>query len=159
MSIRPAEPRDVPGIVAMIRELADYEKLLDDCRADADALERHLFGPHPFAEALVAERDDEVAAFALYFYTFSTFECAPTLYLEDLYVRPHARRSGIGARLLAALAKRAVERGCKRFEWAVLDWNEPAITFYRTLGAAPNDGWTTFRLDGPALDRLASRCG
>lgn len=157
MSIRPAEPRDVPAIVAMIRELADYEKLLDACRADADALDRHLFGQRPFAEALVVDGDDGLDAFALYFHTYSTFECAPTLYLEDLYVRPHARRRGLGARLLAALAKRAVDRGCKRFEWAVLDWNEPAITFYRGLGAGPNEGWTTFRLDGDALEQLARR--
>lgn len=153
--IRPARPEDVGCITSLVRELADYEKLRDICRVSADALNTHLFGPGPHAEVLLADSGAETVAFALYFHTFSTFECAPSLYLEDLFVRPAHRRCGIGCALLRRLAELALERGCRRMEWAVLDWNRPAIDFYARLGAEPLDEWTTFRLTGEALTRLA----
>lgn len=152
--IRPARATDVPLIGALIRELADYERLEHACFVDEQRLHAHLFGSSPRAEVLMLECGDPVG-FALFFHTFSTFECAPTLYLEDLFVRPAFRRKGIGERALRHLARLAVERGCRRFEWAVLDWNRPAIEFYEKLGAKLLHSWRFCRLDGDALERLA----
>ncbi len=155
-TLRPAVAADAPLIVRFIEELADYEKLRPTCRANAASIAKHLFGPRPFAEVILAHHGDEPAGFALFFHTFSTFECAPTLYLEDLFVRPALRGRGIGKALLTHLAALAVERGCKRMEWSVLDWNQPAIDFYRKLGARPMEEWTVFRLDGEALLGIAN---
>ena len=153
--IRPAVEADVPLVLALIRELAEYERLADQVTATESDLREALFGPAPSAEAVIATVDDGPAGFALFFHSFSTFTGRPGLYLEDLYVRPGRRGRGIGRRLLAHLARLARERGCSRFEWAVLDWNEPAIRCYRRVGAAPMDDWTVYRLTGAALDRLA----
>jgi GNAT superfamily N-acetyltransferase len=158
-SIRPARPDDCGTIAQLIRELAVYERLEDQARATPDDLKRNLFGPRPYAEALVAEVDGEPVGFALFFHNFSTFRGQPGIYLEDLFVRPGSRSRGIGRAFLAHLASLAQERGCGRLEWAVLDWNESAINFYRSLDALPMDDWTIFRLaDGP-LGRLAERAG
>jgi GNAT superfamily N-acetyltransferase len=153
--IRAATPDDVRDIHRLVLELADYEHLTHEVTGTPADLHRHLFGPRPYAEALLAHVGDEVAGFALYFFNYSTFLCRPGLYLEDLYVRPAFRRHGIGRRLLAELARRAVSEGCGRLEWAVLDWNAPSIEFYKGLGARPLEEWTTFRLAGDALTRLA----
>jgi GNAT superfamily N-acetyltransferase len=153
--IRAATPDDVRDIHRLVLELADYEHLTHEVTGTPADLHRHLFGPRPYAEALLAHVGDEVAGFALYFFNYSTFLCRPGLYLEDLYVRPAFRRHGIGRRLLAELARRAVSKGCGRLEWAVLDWNAPSIEFYKGLGARPLEEWTTFRLAGDALTRLA----
>jgi GNAT superfamily N-acetyltransferase len=147
---------DVPLLRDMIRELALYERMADQAIATEVDLREALSGPRPAAEALIGYADDQPAAFALFFHNFSTFVGRRGLYLEDLFVRPAFRRRGIGRRLLAELARLAVERGCGRFEWSVLDWNEPAIAFYKTLGAEPLSDWTIFRLSGDALTRLAS---
>jgi len=154
-SIRAARPDDGEVIVRLIEELAEYERLRNTCRAEAHTLREHLFGPKPRAEVLLADRDGEAVGFALFFHTFSTFACAPGLYLEDLYVRPAHRRLGIGRALLERVAGIAQARGCRRLEWAVLDWNSPAIDFYRRLGARAMDDWTVYRMDGPDLLRLA----
>ena len=157
VGIRPATRADVPLILSFIRELAEYERLADAVVATEGALAESLFGDHPAAEVLVASLDDEAVGFALFFHSYSTFLARRGLYLEDLFVRPAARGHGVGRALLAALARVAVERGCGRLEWSVLDWNEPAIGFYRALGAAPMDEWTVFRLTGDALRDLAGR--
>jgi GNAT superfamily N-acetyltransferase len=154
-AIRPARPDDVDTIAALIRELATYEQLADQARATPDSLRRHLFGPRPCAEVLIAESEDIPVGFALYFSNYSTFRAQPGLYLEDLFVRPEYRGRGIGKALLTRLARLAVDRGCGRLEWAVLDWNEPAIGFYRSLGARPMDDWTVYRVDDENLARLA----
>jgi GNAT superfamily N-acetyltransferase len=154
-SVRPAAPADLPLIASLIRELAEYERLSHEVRFDEEALGRHLFGPRPMAEAIIGEIDGIPQGFALFFHNFSTFEGKPGIYLEDLFVRPDARGSGLGKALLGHLAKLAVERDCARLEWWVLDWNEPSIAFYRRLGAKPMDDWTVFRLDGEALASLA----
>ncbi len=154
--IRAAATTDVEAIHGLIGELADYEQLRHHFTGSVVALRSHLFGAQPFAHALVAERAHELVGFALYFHNYSTFLCKPGIYLEDLYVRPAERRGGIGRRLLAALARRAVELDCGRLEWSVLDWNAPSIEFYRSLGANPLDEWTMFRLTGEALSRLAA---
>jgi GNAT superfamily N-acetyltransferase len=153
--IRPATPADVATIAALIRALADYERLADQVVLDEARLAEHLFGPRPFVEALLAEEAGEVVGFALFFHNYSTFLGRPGLYLEDIFVRPSSRRRGHGRALLAALARIAVARGCGRLEWSVLDWNAPSIAFYRALGAQSQDAWTTFRLTGPALAALA----
>jgi GNAT superfamily N-acetyltransferase len=155
ISIRPATPDDLPLIAELIRALADYEKLLHEVRFDDDALATRLFGPRPYAEVIIGEVDGVAQGFALFFHNFSTFEGKPGVYLEDLFVRPDARGSGLGKALLAELARIAVERDCARLEWSVLDWNEPAIGFYKSLGAKPMDEWTVFRVDGAALTDLA----
>jgi len=155
IDIRPATRQDVPQILAFIRELAQYERLSHAVVATESDLVRSLFGPEPCAHVLLAALDAAPVGFAVYFYNFSTFVGRPGLYLEDLYVRPAARGLGIGRRLLVTLARLAVERECGRMEWAVLDWNEPAIRFYRKLGATPNDDWTTYRLSGEMLGNLA----
>ncbi|MDE1915028.1 MAG: GNAT family N-acetyltransferase [Sphingomonadales bacterium] len=156
MSIRPAAPADIPAICGFIRDLAEYEKLSHEVRFDEAALERHLFGPRPMAEVLIGELDGTAQGFALFFHNFSTFEGRPGIYLEDLYVRPQARGAGLGKALLAALAAVAVERDCARLEWSVLDWNEPSIRFYRSLGAVPMEEWTVMRVQGAVLDQLAA---
>lgn len=156
-AIRPATAADCPIILAFIRELAEYEKLLHEVVADEAALRDKLFGPRPAAEVLIAEVAGEPVGFALFFTTFSTFLAKPGLYLEDLFVRPAARGKGVGAALMVALARIAVERDYGRFEWAVLDWNEPAIKFYASLGATPQTQWTVNRVSGDSLRALAAR--
>ncbi len=159
IAIRAAIPADLPLIAALIRELAEYEKLGHEVRFDEARLGEHLFRAHPMAEVAIGELDGVARGFALFFHNFSTFEGRPGIYLEDLFVRPAARGVGLGKALLAHLAALALERGCARLEWAVLDWNEPAIAFYRSLGARPLDGWTTMRLAGDELARLGAQTG
>lgn len=154
LRIRPAVEADVPLILRFIRELADYERLLHEVVATEDRLRDTLFGARPAAEVVIAE-DGEPLGFALFFHNYSTFLAQPGIYLEDLYVRPEARGRGAGRALLAHLARLAKERGCGRLEWWVLDWNESAIRFYRSLGAQSMDDWTVFRLTGDDLARLA----
>ena len=158
--IRPATAADVPLIAALIRELAEYEKLTHEVRFDEAVLAAKLFGQNgghgPFAEVLIGEVGGEPQGFALFFHNFSTFEGRPGIYLEDLYVRPAARGAGLGKALLRHLAALALERDCARLEWSVLDWNAPAIGFYEALGAKPMDEWTVMRVDGPALEALAT---
>ena len=156
LSIRPATIDDVPLIRALIGELAEYERLADAAVASDADLRAQLFGERPAAEVLIGEVDGEPAGFALFFHNFSTFLGKRGLYLEDLFVRPAARGAGLGKHLMAALARIAVQRDCGRFEWSVLDWNAPAIGFYRTLGAVGMDEWTVQRLEGEALHALAS---
>jgi GNAT superfamily N-acetyltransferase len=153
--IRPARPDDVPTIHRLVRELARYEKLEHEVTGAEADLYVHLFGPYPRAEVLVAEDACEVVAFALFFHNYSTFLCKPGLYLEDLFVLPPHRRRGHGRALLLALARLAVERGCGRFEWSALAWNEPAIAFYQSLGAELMSEWRIFRVTGAALEHLA----
>ncbi len=153
--IRPARRGDVAAVHAMIRALADYEQLAHLCVGTEAELESALFGPHPAAEALLAWAGPEPVAFALYFHTYSTFLARRGLWLEDLFVRPEWRRRGCAQALLRALAGIARERGCGRFEWAVLDWNAPALDFYRTLGAAILPDWRIARVTGDALAALA----
>jgi GNAT superfamily N-acetyltransferase len=155
-AIRPARPDDLEAILQMIRELAEYEKLLSAVKATAENLSAALFGPKPVAEALVAEVEGSTDGFALFFSTFSTFVGKPGIYLEDLYVRPHRRGQGIGKAFFREIAKLAVARGCGRLEWVVLNWNEPALTFYRGLGAIPLSDWTVQRLTADALAKLAA---
>ena len=157
VSIRPATVDDVPLIAQLIRELAEYERLADAAVAGEDGLREQLFGERPAAEVLIAEADGEPVGFALFFHTFSTFLGKRGLYLEDLFVRPAARGVGLGKHLMAALARIAVQRDCGRFEWSVLDWNAPAIGFYRRIGAVGMDDWTVQRLEGAALHALAAR--
>ena len=159
VTLRFATAEDTPVILAMIRELADYERMSHEVVADITRLRQSLFGERRVAEVLIAEKRGEPLGFALFFHNFSTFVGRPGIYLEDLYVRPAARGSGIGKALLVRLARIAVERGCGRLEWAVLDWNEPAIGFYRRLGATAMDEWTVFRLTGAALEDLAQTGG
>ncbi len=155
MTIRAAGRSDVALIFAFIRELAAYEKLSEEVVATEDTLAATLFGPHPAAEVLIAEVDGGPAGFALFFFNYSTFLGRPGIYLEDLFVRPEARGRGVGRALLSRLGAIARERGCGRLEWAVLDWNENAIRFYEKLGATARTDWTTYRLTGDALARLA----
>lgn len=144
--IRAATPEDVPLILRFIRELAEYERLPHECVATEESLRATLFGSPRFAEVLIAEEDGEPAGLALFFHTYSTFLAKPGIYLEDLYVRPEMRGRGYGKALLQRLAEIARERNCGRLEWSVLNWNEPAINFYKSLGARPMDEWTVFRL-------------
>ena len=158
--IRRIEPRDVDAVVGLVYELAEYERLVELCHLTSDQLRAALFGPTPALFGLVAEADRDapeprVVGYALYFLNFSTWEGVHGIYLEDLYVRPDQRGSGLGRALLTGLAGIANERGYARVEWSVLDWNAPSIAFYRSLGAEPMDGWTVFRLTGPALRRAA----
>ena len=154
LCFRHAVREDVPVLLQLIRELAEFEMLLDQVRADEATLAEGLFGERRVAEAVLAELKGEPVGFAVFFHNFSTFLGRAGLYLEDLYVRPHARGLGIGRWLISFVAKIAVERKCGRFEWSVLDWNTHAIDFYRALGAVPLDEWTVQRVTGPALERL-----
>ena len=155
--VRPAEAADVPVLLQLVRELAAYEQEPDAVETSEPMLAAALFGPAPAASCSVAlGPDGEVVGFALWYVTFSTWKGLPGLWLEDLFVRPTARGTGLGKALLQELARTCVERGYARFEWWVLDWNAPAIGFYRSLGAVPQDEWTTFRVDGDALQALAA---
>lgn len=156
LSIRPATPADLSLIAALIRELAEYEKLAHEVRFDEAVLGAKLFGARPYAEVVIGELSGIPQGFALFFHNFSTFEGRPGIYLEDLFVRPAARGSGLGKALLSHLAALAVERDCARLEWSVLDWNAPAIGFYQALGARSMDEWTVMRMDGAALERLGA---
>lgn len=156
ISIRPAAPADLPLIAQLIRDLAEYEKLASEVRFDEAVLGQKLFGARPYAEVVIGELDGAAQGFALFFHNFSTFEGRPGIYLEDLFVRPEARGSGLGKALLAHLAALAVERDCARLEWSVLDWNAPAIGFYQKLGARLMDDWTVMRLDGTELSQLGA---
>jgi len=155
-TIRPCRPDDAETLANLIRALAIYEKLEHEARATPDDLRRHLFGPRPAAGAILAEADGKAVGFALFFPTFSTFRAQPGLYLEDLFVLPDHRGRGIGKALIAAVASEAIARGGGRLEWAVLDWNAPSIAFYRSLGAAPLDDWTSYRIADEPLTRLAA---
>jgi GNAT superfamily N-acetyltransferase len=159
VDIAPARIADIPLILAFIEELADYEKLRHEVVATEASLRQALFGRRPGAEAVIAWVGGEAAGFALYFHNFSTFLGKHGLYLEDLFVRPAFRGRAIGKSLLAHLAKLAVERDCGRFEWAVLDWNQPARDFYETLGALPKSAWINYQVTGEALRRLANGGG
>ena len=154
--IRPATVADVPTVLGLIRELAEYERLLHEVVATDEMLIQALFGPRPVVECAIAIVDGQPAGFALFFHNFSTFLARPGLYLEDLYVRPDHRGQGVGEALLRHLARLAVERGCGRMEWAVLDWNKRAIEFYERMGARGVKEWTIFRVTGEALARLGS---
>jgi GNAT superfamily N-acetyltransferase len=151
LNIRPATEADVPLILSLIQDLAEYERLRNECVADEAALGRWLFGEERLAEVIIGEWDGAPVGFALFFRNFSTFLGRPGIYLEDLFVRPEYRGRGVGKALLLRLARIAVERGYGRVEWAVLDWNQSAIDFYRSLGALPMDEWTVFRLTGEGL--------
>jgi GNAT superfamily N-acetyltransferase len=154
--IRSATEDDVPLILTLIKELAKYERLSHEVVAAEEALRDSLFGERRVAEALLGYLGGNPAGFALFFHSFSTFLGKPGIYLEDLYVRPEFRGAGVGRALLVHLAGLAKERGCGRLEWSVLDWNEPAIGFYRRIGASPVSGWTVYRLTGEALEELAA---
>jgi GNAT superfamily N-acetyltransferase len=157
--VRPIRPQDVPAVVQMVYDLAEYEKLRGECQLTDDQLSAALFGPAPALYGLVAFDDalatGEPVGYALYFLNFSTWEGVHGIYLEDLYVRPDRRGSGLGRSLLTQLTKIADERGYARVEWSVLDWNAPSISFYESLGAVPMNGWTVYRLTGPALQKVA----
>ena len=153
--IRPATVKDTAVICQLIRDLAEYERLSHEVVLDENRLREHLFGPRPFAHVLIAEDGGATIGFAFYFYTYSTFLGRPGIYLEDLFVRPEFRGKGHGKALLARLASKAVEEGCGRVEWAVLNWNEPSIQFYKSLGAEPKNEWTIYRLSGKSLHDLA----
>jgi GNAT superfamily N-acetyltransferase len=156
MTIRPAVESDCGTLLLLIKELAEYEKLSHAVVATEESLRTSLFGPHPTAEALIGEVAGQAVAFALFFHNYSTFLGRKGLYLEDLYVQPACRGRGYGKCMLIRLAQIAVERGCGRFEWSVLDWNRAAIEFYSKLGAVPMNEWTVFRLDGAALAALST---
>ncbi len=157
-AVRPAVPEDVPVVLQLVRELAEYEREPDAVEATEELLHAALFGPAAVASCHVAlDADGDVVGFALWYVTFSTWKGRPGLWLEDLYVRPSGRRSGLGRALLQTLAAVCAERGYPRFEWWVLDWNDSAHAFYRSLGARPEDEWTTWRLDGEPLTALAGR--
>ncbi|HXJ49270.1 MAG TPA: GNAT family N-acetyltransferase [Candidatus Acidoferrum sp.] len=152
--IRQGERADVPVIAELIRGLARFEKLEHEVTMTEEMLAANLFGPHHYAETLIAEEEGAAVGFALFFHNFSTFLARPGIYLEDLFVIPEQRNHGVGRELLRELARLAVERGCGRLEWAVLDWNRDAIAFYERLGARPNSDWTIYRLTGEALSSL-----
>jgi GNAT superfamily N-acetyltransferase len=155
LTIRPATVADVPVILRLIRDLATYERAPGEVTATEEQLVDVLFGPKPAAEVLLAFEEDSPVGFAVFFHNFSTWLGRPGLYLEDLFVKPEMRGKGYGRALLVDLARIARDRGCGRMEWAVLDWNEPAIEFYRKLGAKPMDEWTVFRLTGDGIAKLA----
>ena len=157
LEIRAATEDDVPLILSFIGELAEYERLSHEVVATEEALRNSLFGERRVAEVVLGYLGDDPAGFALFFHNFSTFLGKPGIYLEDLYVRPEFRGGGVDRALLVRLARLATERGCGRLEWSVLDWNEPAIGFYRGIGASPVSGWTVYRLTGEALEELAER--
>jgi len=152
--IEPAQPDDVPVIWGLIQELAEFERLLDEFVATPERLRESLFGAQPHAEVLMARLNTESVGFALFFHNYSTFRAQPGIYLEDLYIRPTYRGRGYGKALLSHIAQLAVTRGCGRFEWSVLDWNQRAIDFYKKLGAVPLNDWTMFRVSDEALAQL-----
>ncbi|MGC9524306.1 MAG: GNAT family N-acetyltransferase [Limnospira sp.] len=154
LHLRPATPADVPAIFSLIRALAEYEKLSHQVTGDADALKQHLFGARPYAEVILAEWEQKIVGFALFFPNYSTFLTQPGIYLEDLFVLPDYRGRGIGKALLKEVAKLAVSRGCGRLEWSVLDWNQPAIAFYQYMGAAVLPDWRICRVTGESLRQL-----
>lgn len=156
LRLRGAAAADSPLIVSLIRELAVYERAPEAAKASVADIDKALFGAHPKVHALIAEWDGEAVGFAVYFFNFSTWTGKHGLYLEDLFVRESVRGKGVGKALLARLAAIAREMDCARLEWSVLDWNEPAIGFYRSLGAKPMDEWTVYRVEGAALDTLAA---
>jgi GNAT superfamily N-acetyltransferase len=156
--LRQATSSDVGTILLFIQHLAEYEKLSHEVEATEEKLHETLFGKNPCAEVVLAELEGEPVGFMLFFSNYSTFLAKPGIYLEDLFVLPEHRGKGYGKILLSYLAEIAVERGCGRLEWAVLDWNEPSIQFYKSLGAVPMDEWTTFRCTGEALERLSHHC-
>jgi GNAT superfamily N-acetyltransferase len=156
LNIRPATRADAPTIESLVRELADYEKLLDEAKATAADFLLELESPNPVIHVLIAEWNGSPCGFALYFFNFSTFVGKPGLYLEDLFVRPAQRKHGIGRALLRALARIAAERGCGRMEWAVLDWNEPALRFYKSLDARQMNEWIIHRLTPVEIAKLAA---
>jgi GNAT superfamily N-acetyltransferase len=159
ISTRAATAADVPLILQLIRELAEYERLLHEVEGTEELLREALFGVRPQAEALIGCVGGEAAGFALFFPSFSTFLCKPGMYLEDLFVRPQYRGLGLGKKLLTAVAGIAAARGCGRYEWSVLDWNEPSIKFYEALGAVMFPAWRRMRVEGEALERLAQKTG
>ena len=155
--LRPAQPGDVPVLFQLIQALAEYEKLSHAVTGNADALYEHLFGSRPYAEAILVEYAGQAVGFALFFHNYSTFLTQPGIYLEDLFVLPEYRRQGIGKAILSYLAQLAVERGCGRLEWSVLDWNEPAIAFYRRMGASVLEDWRICRVTLESLTQLAAK--
>lgn len=155
--IREASVEDTPVIITYIKKLAEYERLLDKVVLTEQGIQEFLFGEKPFAEVLLALESNNCVGFALFFHNFSTFEGRPGLYLEDLFIDPEYRGKGYGKALLKQLAAIALDRGCARFEWAVLDWNDPAIDFYKALGAVPMNEWTVFRMDENAMKKLTLR--
>jgi GNAT superfamily N-acetyltransferase len=150
-----AEEKDIPLLLSLIKELAIYEKMLDQVSATEESLKKSLLGERKHAEAIIPEYEGNPVGYAIFFHNFSTFEGKPGLYLEDIYVKPEYRGKGIGKALLSYLAKIALERGCARFEWVVLDWNEPSIQFYKSLGAKPQDEWIIYRMEDKAMQKLA----
>jgi GNAT superfamily N-acetyltransferase len=156
LEIQSATEKDIPLVLSFIRKLAEYEKLSHQVVATEELLRTYLFGSRPMAEVVIARWGGEPVGFALFFHNFSTFLARPGIYLEDLFVDPPYRGKGIGKALLIHLARMAKERGCGRFEWSVLDWNQPSIDFYKALGAVPLDDWTIFRVTGETLERLAA---
>nr|BFD59418.1 GNAT family N-acetyltransferase [Bdellovibrio sp. CKG001]BFD62798.1 GNAT family N-acetyltransferase [Bdellovibrio sp. HM001] len=159
LSIRKAQKNDVPTILKFIKLLAEYEKLAHEVVADENLLESQLFGEKSPVQVLIADLNEQPVGFALYFYNFSTFLGRKGIYLEDLFVLPETRGQGVGKRLLQALAAQAVAEGCGRVEWSVLDWNKPAIDFYKSIGAVPMDEWTVYRLTGQNLENFARSSG
>ena len=156
-TIRPAAVADAPLILSLIKELAEYERLAQEVVATEEDIRKSLFGERPFAEALIGEHQKNPISFALFFYNFSTFKGKPGIYLEDLYVKPAYRGMGFGRRMLVHIARLAKERNCARFEWSVLNWNEPAIRTYEKLNAEPMKEWILYRLTGEALDDLSGK--
>jgi len=157
LNIRKATTNDCKTILGLITELAEYEKLAHEVVATVEILEESLFGESPCAEALIGEVDGNAVAYAIYFFNFSTFTGRPGIYLEDIFVQPQYRGHGFGTNLLSQLAKIALEKRCTRIEWSVLDWNEPSIKFYRSIGAVPMDEWTVQRLSGEDITSLADK--
>jgi GNAT superfamily N-acetyltransferase len=153
--IEEATPEDVPLILGFIRELAEYEKVLDRVTVTEESLRATLFGPKPYVEVILGYENDTPVAFAIYYFTYTSFAGLPSLYLEDIFVRPASRGLGVGRQLLTFLARRARQRGCGRMEWSVINWNEPAMAFYKKLGAEPVNDWTVFRLGKDKLEELA----
>ena len=156
VTIAPAKPGDVPTILSLIRELAEYEKLLDRVSATEASLRRDLFGQRPYAEVLMGRLDGRAVGYALFFHSYSTFLARPGIYLEDVYVQPASRGRGVGKALLRGIARIARDRGCGRIEWSVLNWNKPSIDFYLSLGAQPLGEWTMYRMNQEALEKLAT---
>ena len=155
LRIEKATEEDIPLILGFVRKLAEYERLSHTVTVDEERLRNAMFGPNAVANSVIAYRDNQPVAFAIYYFTYASFSGLPGLYLEDLFVHPHVRGTGVGKEMFRYLAKRAMERGCGRMEWAVLNWNESAIRFYRNLGAESVEGWTIFRLSQNQLSEMA----